>query len=170
MGFGLDNNGTACALAINKMIATGLPNISEQKSARLLNALIEIGQELASTTDLQELLDSLLRVSRDVFHFENAIIRLLDEDGLHLLAAAAYGYTEEAMEPIQIGQGVMGRTAEIQRPILVEDVSKLPDYVPGIPGAQCELAVPLICKNKLVGVLTLKAPNPLHSPMKILNL
>ncbi|HKJ30122.1 MAG TPA: hypothetical protein VKA22_07945, partial [Desulfuromonadales bacterium] len=65
------------------MIATSLPNISEQKSERLLDALIEIGQELASTTDLQELLDSLLRVARDVFHFENAIIRLLDEDGLH---------------------------------------------------------------------------------------
>ena len=160
MGFGFENNGMACALPTNKMIATGLPNISEQKSARLLNALIEIGQELASTTDLQELLDSLLRVSRDVFHFENAIIRLLDEDGLHLLAAAAYGYTEEAMEPIQIGQGVMGRTAEIQRPILVEDVSKLPDYVPGIPGAQCELAVPLICKNKLVGVLNVESPQP----------
>lgn len=160
MGFCVDNDGTACALTADKMIATGLPNISEQKSERLLNALIEIGQELASTTDLQELLDSLLRVARDVFHFENAIIRLLDEDGLHLLAAAAYGYTEEAMTPITIGQGVMGRTAEVQKPILVKDVRKLPDYVPGIPGAQCELAVPLISKNKLVGVLNVESPLP----------
>lgn len=142
------------------MIATSLPNISGQKSERLLDALIEIGQELASTTDLQELLDSVLRVAREVFHFENAIIRLLDEDGLHLIAAAAFGYTDDAMAPIQIGQGVMGRTAEIQRPILVEDVRKLPDYVPGIPGAQCELAVPLISKNKLVGVLNVESPHP----------
>jgi len=140
------------------MIATSLTNISEQKSERLLNALIEIGQELASTTDLEELLDSVLRVSREVFRFENAIIRLLDEDGLHLVAVAAYGYTEEAMGPIQIGQGVMGRTAEVQKPILIEDVSKLPDYVPGIPGAQCELAVPLISKKKLVGVLNVESP------------
>ena len=140
------------------MIATSLSNISEQKSERLLNALIEIGQELASTTDLEELLDSVLRVSREVFRFENAIIRLLDEDGLHLVAVAAYGYTEEAMGPIQIGQGVMGRTAEVQKPILIEDVSKLPDYVPGIPGARCELAVPLISKKKLVGVLNVESP------------
>ena len=142
------------------MIAASLSNISEQKSERLLNALIEIGQELASTTDLEELLDSVLRVARDVFHFENAIIRLLDDDGLHLVAAAAFGYTEDAMGPIQIGQGVMGRTAEVQRPILVEDVRKLPDYVPGIPGAQCELAVPLISKKKLVGVLNVESPRP----------
>lgn len=142
------------------MITASLPNISEQKSERLLNALVEIGQELASTTDIEELLDSLLRVARDVFRFENAIIRLLDDDGLHLVAAAAFGYTEEAMGPIMIGQGVMGRTAEVQKPILVEDVNKLPDYVPGIPGAQCELAVPLISKKKLVGVLNVESPLP----------
>jgi len=140
------------------MIATNLSNISEQKSERLLSALVEIGQELASTTDLEELLDSVLRVAREVFRFENAIIRLLDEDGLHLIAVAAFGYTEEAMGPIQIGQGVMGRTAEVQKAILIEDVSKLPDYVPGIAGAQCELAVPLISKNKLVGVLNVESP------------
>lgn len=142
------------------MITASLSNISEQKTERLLNALIEIGQELASTTDLEELLDSVLRAARDVFRFENAIIRLLDKDGLHLVTAAAYGYTEDAMGPIQIGQGVMGRTAEVQRPILVEDVSKLPDYVPGIPGARCELAVPLISKNRLVGVLNVESPRP----------
>lgn len=142
------------------MIANSLPNISEQKSERLLGALIEIGQELASTTDLQELLDSVLRVARDVFRFENAIIRLIDDDGLHLIATAAFGYTEDAMQPIQIGQGVMGRTAEVQKPILVEDVRRLPDYVPGIPGARCELAVPLISKKKLVGVLNVESPQP----------
>lgn len=125
-----------------------------------MNALVEIGQELASTTDIEELLDSLLRAARDVFHFENAIIRLLDDDGLHLIAVAAFGYTDEAMGPITIGQGVMGRTAEVQKPILVEDVRKLPDYVPGIPGAQCELAVPLISKKRLVGVLNVESPKP----------
>ena len=150
----------ACAMTVSVMTAEKVTKLPEQRSERLLNALIEIGQELASTTDLEELLDSLLRVARDVFLFENAIIRLLDEDGLHLVTAAAFGYTEDAMAPIQIGQGVMGRTAEVQKPILVEDVRKLPDYVPGIPGAQCELAVPLISKNKLVGVLNVESPTP----------
>ena len=144
----------------NTMIAGNHRQITEHKSERLLNALIEIGQELASTTDLEELLDSVLRAAREVFHFENAIIRLLDGDGLHLNAAAAYGYTEDAMGSIQIGQGVMGRTAEVQTPILVEDVGKLPDYVPGIPGARCELAVPLISRKKLVGVLNVESPQP----------
>ena len=131
--------------------------MSEHKSERLLNALIEIGQELASTTDLEELLDSVLRIAREVFRFENAIVRLVDDDGFHLVTAASYGYTEDAIGPIQIGHGVMGRTAEIQKPILIEDVRKLQDYVPGILGARCELAVPLISKKKLVGVLNVES-------------
>ena len=41
-----------------------------------------------------------MRAARDVFRCENAIVRLLDEDGFHLVTAAAYGYTEEAMKPM----------------------------------------------------------------------
>lgn len=143
------------------MIADALPHISEHKSARLLNALVEISQELSSTVDLQELLDRLLSVARDVFHFENAIIRLIDEDGVHLSAAAAYGYTDAAMrQTVRVGHGVMGRVAKLRQPILVEDVRKLPDYVSGIPGACSELAVPLVSRDKLVGVFNVESPRP----------
>ncbi len=143
------------------MIVETLPNISEHKSARLLKALVEISQELSSTVDLEELLARLLSIARDVFRFENAIIRLLDEDGVHLSAVAAYGYTDEAIkQTVLIGQGVMGRVALTQQPILVEDVRQLPDYVAGIPGARCELAVPLINHDKLVGVFNVESPRP----------
>ena len=135
--------------------------MSENKSTRLLNALIEIGQELASTTDLEELLERLLQISREVFRFENAIIRLLDESSGELVAAAAFGYADEAVRrTIRLGQGVMGRVAVERVPVLVEDVQLLPDYVPGIPGARSELAVPLICRDKLVGVLNVESPAP----------
>jgi len=135
--------------------------MSENKSARLLKALVEIGQELSSTIDLEDLLERLLRISREVFRFENAIIRLLDDDGSTLVAAASYGYAEDAVRrTIRIGQGVMGRSAATCSPVLVEDVRYLPDYVPGIPGACSELAVPLICRDKLVGVLNVESPRP----------
>ena len=106
---------------MNNEPTTQMPS---DKSARLLQALIQIGYELSSTIDLEELLDRILAVARDVFHFENAIIRLLDEKGERLVAAAAYGYTQEAMQPIRVGQGIMGRVARTRQPILVEDVSR----------------------------------------------
>jgi two-component system, NtrC family, sensor kinase len=131
------------------------------KSARLLKALVEIGQELASTIDLDELLERLLQVSREVFRFENAMIRLLDEDGEQLVAAASYGYDEDAVRrTLRLGQGVMGRAALSLAPVLVEDVRTLPDYVAGIPGARSELAVPLLCRNKLIGVINVESARP----------
>jgi signal transduction histidine kinase len=135
--------------------------MSATKPARLLKALIEIGQELASTTDLEELLAHLLKVARDVFRFENAIIRLLDKQSGELVAVAAFGYADEAVRrSIRVGQGVMGRAAATCEPVLVEDVRTLPDYVPGIPGAVSELAVPLVCRDQLVGVLNVESPYP----------
>ncbi len=125
---------------------------------KLLKALIEIGQELASTIDLDVLLNRILRISSDVFHFENAIIRLLDETSGLLVTAASYGYAEEVTRPgIRLGQGVMGKVALGGKPILVEDVQQLPDYVPGICGARSELAVPLVAKEKVLGVFNVES-------------
>ncbi|NIQ94827.1 MAG: GAF domain-containing protein [Desulfuromonadales bacterium] len=124
----------------------------------LLEALIDIGQELASTTDLAELLDRILRVAREVFRFENAIIRLLDPTGQILQTVASYGYTEEAAAmDIGVGLGVMGKAAQTGRPVLVSDVPASPDYLTGISGARSELAVPLTARDKVIGVFNVES-------------
>jgi two-component system, NtrC family, sensor kinase len=128
---------------------------------KLLKALIKIGQELASTIELDALLHRILRISSEVFHFENAIIRLLDEPSGLLVTAASYGYEEAVTRPdIRLGQGVMGKVALGGEPILVRDVQQLPDYVPGIHGARSELAVPLWAREKIIGVFNVESPRP----------
>lgn len=135
--------------------------MTTSQQEKLLKALIHIGQELASTVDLEELLNRILRISREVFHFENAIIRLLDADRGILTTAASYGYMEDAVQQeIRVGQGVMGRVAATGQPILVADVHCLPDYVMGIKGARSELAVPLVSREKVIGVFNVESPHP----------
>jgi PAS domain S-box-containing protein len=134
---------------------------SNGQHEKLLKALIDIGQELASTVELEELLHRILRISREVFHFENAIIRLLDAGRGVLATAASYGYPEEVTRPeIRLGQGVMGKVAQSGRPVLVSDVAQMPDYVPGISGARSELAVPLVAREKVIGVFNVESPEP----------
>jgi PAS domain S-box-containing protein len=141
-------------LAAIKMIA------ETEKSDQFLRALIQIGQELAATTELSELLEKILTISREVFQFENAIIRLFNEKTQTLEAVSAYGYTPEAMQQsIRVGQGVMGKVAATVEPVLIEDVREVPDYVPGISGALSELAVPLVCRDRLIGVFNVESPN-----------
>lgn len=133
----------------------------EGQQEKLLKALIEIGQELASTVELDALLDRILLIAGEVFGFDNAIIRLLDEPTGMLLTAASYGYDEAVTRPeIRLGQGVMGRVALAGEPILVRDVQQLPDYVPGIHGARSELAVPLRVGEKVIGVFNVESSRP----------
>ncbi len=134
---------------------------SHEQHEKLLQALIDIGQELASTVQIEELLNRILRISQDVFHFDNAMIRLLDADRQFLVTAAAYGYSEEASrQEIRVGQGVMGRVAASGKPILITNLGALPDYVPGIHDARSELAVPLVARDKVVGVFNVESPLP----------
>ncbi|WP_432820867.1 ATP-binding protein [Trichloromonas sp.] len=131
------------------------------QQGKLLQALIDIGQELSSTIELEELLSRILRISREVFRFENAIIRLLDEDRQVLTAVASYGYEEDAVRrDIDVGRGVMGRVVLTGAPILIADLTEMSDYVPGIHDARSELAVPLVAREKIIGVFNVESPLP----------
>jgi PAS domain S-box-containing protein len=128
---------------------------------KLLKALIDIGKELAATVDLDELLQRLLQIAREVFAFENAIIRLYDPESRQLSTAASYGYPESAIRiPLQLGQGIMGKVAVTRMPLLIADLAAAADYVPGIEGARSELAVPMLVGERLIGVFNLESPRP----------
>lgn len=131
------------------------------KEKTLLQALIEISKELLTITDQEVLLDKILSIAREVFQFDNAIIRLVDEDGQRLVPAASYGYTNEAIkQEIFLGQGIMGKVAAQGKPVLVADIAESKDYLYGIPGARSELAVPLIVQKRIVGVFNVESPIP----------
>jgi PAS domain S-box-containing protein len=54
----------------------------------------------------------------------------------------------------------MGRAAQTGQPVLVSDISILPDYLAGIAGARSELAVPLVARDKVIGVFNVESPEP----------
>ncbi|MBN1958803.1 MAG: GAF domain-containing protein [Desulfuromonadales bacterium] len=125
---------------------------------KLFMALIDVGKELAAITDRDHLLSRILEISREVFHFENAIIRLLDSDGVSLLTAASFGYGQAATEnPIRLGEGIMGKAAKFGKPYLLQNINYADDYIPGIEAARSELAVPLIARDRVIGVFNVES-------------
>ncbi|PLY03207.1 MAG: hypothetical protein C0622_04680 [Desulfuromonas sp.] len=132
-----------------------------EQDEKLSRALIDIGKELAAITDLDHLLTRILKISREVFHFENAIIRLVKKDGVTLESVASYGYSRAAEdETIRLGQGVMGKAAQDGKPYLLDDLSQAADYIPGIDDARSEMAVPLIARERVIGVFNVESPRP----------
>src|SRR5260370_36846721 len=71
----------------------------------------------------------------------------------------AIGHSQENKERtrIKVGEGVTGLAEQRREVVLVDDISKESRYIGVVKGERSELAVPLIVKNRVVGVIDIEA-------------
>src|ERR1041384_3030130 len=121
--------------------------------------LIEVADVLNTTLDLDTLLQRVAEVVKRVIDYEIFSILLLNERAQELRFRFQIGHVPEVAERIRVkvGEGVTGRAVKERRAILVDDVSKETDYIAAVPRVHSELAVPLINKNRVIGVMDLEA-------------
>jgi sigma-B regulation protein RsbU (phosphoserine phosphatase) len=123
--------------------------------------LVEVADVLNTTLDLDTLLQRVAEVVKRVIDYEIFSILLLNERHQDLRFRFQIGHLPEVAERIRVkvGQGVTGRAAAERRTILVDDVSEEKEYIEAVPRVRSELAVPLITKNRVIGVIDLEAPD-----------
>lgn len=91
--------------------------------------------------------------------FHDCVIYLTDPLGQYLRQVAAIGAKNPEGDDIlnslriRIGDGVTGKVAETGQPIIIDDLSKEPSYIPDLEPALSEICVPMIIDNKVVGVI-----------------
>ena len=121
--------------------------------------LLEVADVVNTTLDLDTTLRRVAELVRKVIDYEIFAILLLNEKTQDLRIRFQVGYAREVAErmKIKIGEGVTGMAAQRREAILVDDVSKHPEYISVAPDVRSELAVPLIVKNRVIGVLNLEA-------------
>ena len=104
-------------------------------------------------------LHDYMRYSARVVDYEIFAILLLNERTQELRMRFQIGYPREIAERtrVKVGEGVTGRAAQLRQPVLVDDVSKEPGYINVVPNVCSELAIPLIVKNRVIGVINLEA-------------
>lgn len=121
--------------------------------------LIEVADVLNTTLDLNTLLQRVAEVVKRVIDYEIFSILLLNERSQELRFRFQIGHLPEVADRIRVkvGEGVTGRAVKERRSVLVDDVSKESEYIAAVPRVRSELAVPLIIKNKAIGVIDLEA-------------
>jgi len=126
--------------------------------------LLEVADVVNTTLDLDTTLVRVAELVRKVIDYEIFAIMLLNEKAQELFIRFQVGYPREVAERIRIkvGEGVTGLAAQRREPILVGDVRQDARYISGIPNVRSELAVPLIVKNRLIGVIDIESPQPNH--------
>jgi len=122
--------------------------------------LLEVADVVNATLDLDELLQRVARLLQKVIRFDIFAILLLDPKTDELSIRFSLGHPQEVAQSFRarVGQGITGLAAKRREAVLVNDVTTHPSYIGSVPEVRSELAVPLIVKNRVIGVLDLQAP------------
>ena len=120
--------------------------------------LIRLAETLSTTLDLRMLLKQTADLVRAVLDFRIFAIFLINDRTGDLRMRFQIGHEPEVERiRLRLGQGIVGKVAETRQAMLVNDVSRSADYVEFNPHVCSELAVPLIAKDRLIGVIDIES-------------
>ena len=132
---------------------------SERQYVDTLETLAEIGREMSSILDLDVLLTRIASLTKRLIDYRTFGILLLNETTQELDMKFAVRYGEDATaKRVKLGQGLVGWAAQHKEPVLVADVSQDPRYLNLVPDARSELVVPMLIKDRCIGVFDLESP------------
>lgn len=131
---------------------------------------LESGHEILAPLGIDELLETVVRVLGERLPLEYVAIGILAEDDRLVFQAAHPGVLDHAdlwrerHEDLwlPLGNTVPGRAAETGEIVVVDDLAVPTDDLPiaWLPRARSELAVPIKSKERVLGVLDIRAAAP----------
>ncbi|MDF0645960.1 MAG: GAF domain-containing protein [Nitrospira sp.] len=160
-----------------------------ERSSRLfvdpgLVSLRLVAERLNKAQLLDEILQVTLQLLEERFGFQYSMILFADEQNAKLLTIASRGYAENgAGSEVGMGEGLIGMVGRARRTLYisamdhglryaravrdrVESLGKTEAIareipLPGLPDAASQIAVPLVTRGRLVGVLAVESKDPL---------
>src|SRR5277367_5682970 len=128
--------------------------------AETLLLLNEVGRETSSILDVEELLRRAAEQIKRVIDYQILSLMLYDEAQKvfrHRLDVK-HGQRVQGKMRVAVSEGIVGAAATLKEPVIVPDVTVDPRYVMVNPETRSELAIPMMHKGKVIGVLDLESP------------
>jgi sigma-B regulation protein RsbU (phosphoserine phosphatase) len=131
----------------------------ERQYTSTLETLAEVARDFGSILNLDELLTRLASVTRRIVDYRTFGILLVNgaTQELELKTAVRYG-DQRVPTHVKIGDGLVGYAALHKEPVLVPDVSADPRYIRVVEDIRSELVIPLMLKDRCIGVFDLESP------------
>jgi GAF domain-containing protein len=137
------------------------------KKTNQLQAASYIARQTAEIQDLSILLDKVARLVTDQFGFYHTGIFLINETGEEAVLQAASSEGGRRMveqgHSLAVGkQGIVGFVAAEKKPRIASDVGVDAVFFnnPDLPMTRSELALPLLIRNKVLGILDIQSDKP----------
>jgi phosphoserine phosphatase RsbU/P len=128
--------------------------------ADTLLVLNEVSREISSILDGEELLRRTAELVKKIIDYQILSIMLYDDEQKvfrHRLDVK-HGQRVQGKLRAAESEGLVGAAATLREPVLVPDVTVDPRYLMVNPETRSELAIPMIHKGKVIGVLDLESP------------
>ncbi|MDO8752465.1 MAG: GAF domain-containing protein, partial [Anaerolineales bacterium] len=139
--------------------------MTEDRTRSLLELLISVNREVATALDLRTVLQRLLFAAIQHVGGEGGSIVVVDDLGKPVDATIVYGKEihEQTMEQLRftVERGLAGWVVQHRQPALVPDTSKDERWLQSVDdslvktSSKSAICVPLMARERLVGVLTL---------------
>lgn len=131
----------------------------ERARARALEAISEAGREIASSLDLERTLQLVMAKAAETLPMDAGALFLFDQKSQMHRVAVSHNLRPEDVDRIAFTfyEGVPGWVVERRRPLIVADARRDPRVHPYVveDGVLSVLAIPLIARQQVVGVLNL---------------
>ncbi len=129
-----------------------------RSDADALETLAEISREVASVLDLDQLFARIAQLTKRIIDYRTFGILLLNDDGELEIKLAVHFGENNVMPRVKLGEGLVGYAALHREPVLVSDVAQDPRYIRVVPDVRSELAIPMLIKDRCIGVVDLESP------------
>jgi sigma-B regulation protein RsbU (phosphoserine phosphatase) len=131
----------------------------EHKIKRL-STLIEVNGLISSSLDLDQILENVMTISKQVMNADASSLMLIDEKTNELVYEVALGTVGEKLKQefrLKMGQGIAGTVAQEGKPLLLEDAYTHPKFYRGHDDAtgyrtKSMITVPLKVRERITGV------------------
>jgi sigma-B regulation protein RsbU (phosphoserine phosphatase) len=132
-----------------------------ERQNRTLRTLARLSQEFSSTLDLNELLSKIAEAIRALINFDAFSILLVDEARKALCHRYSMRYDQRVdIDNIPLGKGITGAAAQSREIVRVGDTSADPRYIASHVDIRSEIAVPLVLRDRVIGVMDLESDRP----------
>ncbi|MBK8617517.1 MAG: GAF domain-containing protein [Anaerolineales bacterium] len=141
-----------------------------ERRARELETVAVVSTTASTVLDPDELLQSVVDLTKERFGLYHAHIYLADESWNTLLLASGAGEVGRHMvmagHAIQMDKekSLVARASRERIALIVNDVRQEPDFLPNpfLPDTRSEMAVPMISGDKVIGVFDVQSSSTSH--------
>jgi len=124
-----------------------------------IRALSKISKAITSDLYLEDILRLIVTVTAEMMGSNICSLMLIDEKKNELVIRATQSMSEEYNKkpPLKIGEGIAGKAAKENKPIIIKDVTREKEYkyqdIAKKENLCCLLCVPLNVKGRVIGVI-----------------